>query len=92
MFGNWVENVLLAEMKRETDNYAKVVMNIDGSRAHINLQVVEFNNSFRVKLVIAPQHLTNCVQLLDRTVFKSLKGRFGMIRKVYMSKSPEQMT
>ena len=68
----------------------KIVIILDGSRTHINLQIVELRKGLGVELVILPSHPTDCVQPLDRTVFRSLKGTFKMTEVLYMLKNPGQ--
>ena len=68
--------VFVAEVHPKQNEYGCVVLIVDGSKTHITLSNITKCKELGVEIVVLAAHLTDAIQLLDRTVFRALKRAF----------------
>ena len=54
---------------------------VDGSRTHITLSTITECKELGEENVVLPAHLTDVIQLLDRSVFKAQKEAFTRLER-----------
>ena len=58
-------------------SHRPVLLFVDGHASHINLSVIDLPRENEVIIFCLPPHTTHALQLLDVSVFKSLKSHFS---------------
>ena len=63
----------------------------DGHSSHISIDVINLARDNGIHLLYLPAHTTHMLQPLDVGVFKSLKSKFSIVCKKYLSSHPGQV-
>ena len=63
----------------------------DGHSSHISIDVIQLARDNGIHLLCLPAHTTHLLQPLDVGVFKSLKSKFSVACKNYLSSHPGQV-
>lgn len=79
----WIRNILkpyVEFFRKAADENLKCVLIIDGCTSHFTDEVIDaFDEIGNIKLILLPPHSSHLLQMLDATLFSSVKRRFSSI-------------